>query len=126
MVKKIKNKVNNMPEPPSFQPVSFERIHAKPMPNIIEGTGKVYWGEPGKRTPIPMSTRRQVYSRAHNHCEWPGGCPSTKNLQIHHINGDPSDHRLDNLILLCKRHHDLLTNKQRPYFPKTPEVWREV
>lgn len=126
MTKRIKNKINNISELPSFQPVTFTRVHVKPLPNIIEGIGKVYWGEAGQRTRIPMPTRRQVYTRAHGHCEWLG-CLATKNLEIHHINGDPSDHSPDNLILLCKKHHNILTDRQKPYFPKSKPfgVWQE-
>jgi len=111
---------------PSFQPVQFERIHAKPLPNIIEGTGKVYWSEKGQRTPIPASIRHKVWDRANGHCEYNGG-PHEGRLQIHHINGDPSDHSLDNLILLCEKHHRLQTNKQRPYWQKPGGfgIWKE-
>ena len=103
------------------------RVPAKPLPDPIEGTGKIYWSESGQRTPIPNSTRSKVEDRAHGHCEYPKGGPHTRGLEIHHINGDPSDHRLENLILLCKKHHDLQTDKQRPFFQKVKPfgVWRE-
>ncbi|MEM3715355.1 MAG: HNH endonuclease signature motif containing protein [Nitrososphaeria archaeon] len=111
---------------PSFQRVQLERVRVKPLPNIIEGIGKVYWSESGQRTIIPKLRRRQVYVRAHGHCEQQD-CRSTENLQIHHINGDPSDHSLENLILLCGYHHGLQTANQRPYFPKSKPfgVWKD-
>ena len=33
-------------------------------------------------------------------------CHKDKNIQIHHINEDPSDHDLDNLAPLCHDCHD--------------------
>jgi len=57
---------------------------------------------------IPMWLRRLVRGRDRG-CRFPG-CDRTKHLHIHHIrhwsNGGPSD--LDNLILLCARHHRLV------------------
>jgi hypothetical protein len=49
---------------------------------------------------------RALLLRQHGHCAHPG-CPNTKNLHAHHrihwINGGRTD--LDNLLLLCERHH---------------------
>jgi hypothetical protein len=49
---------------------------------------------------------RALLARQHGHCAHPG-CPNTKNLHAHHrihwIHGGRTD--LDNLLLLCERHH---------------------
>jgi hypothetical protein len=49
---------------------------------------------------------RALLARQHSHCAHPG-CPNTKNLHAHHrihwIHGGRTD--LDNLMLLCERHH---------------------
>ena len=49
---------------------------------------------------------RALLLRQHDHCAHPG-CPNTKNLHAHHrihwIHGGRTD--LDNLLLLCERHH---------------------
>lgn len=37
-----------------------------------------------------------------NHCEI---CGYTENLELHHINGDPTDNRLENLQILCPNCH---------------------
>jgi HNH endonuclease len=49
---------------------------------------------------------RALFVRQHGHCAHPG-CPNTKSLHAHHrihwIHGGRTD--LDNLLLLCERHH---------------------
>jgi hypothetical protein len=49
---------------------------------------------------------RALLIRQHGHCAHPG-CPNTKNLHAHHrihwLHGGQTD--LDNLLLLCERHH---------------------
>ena len=49
---------------------------------------------------------RALMLRHHGHCAHPG-CPNTKNLDAHHrvhwLHGGRTD--LDNLLLLCERHH---------------------
>lgn len=37
-------------------------------------------------------------------CEQPG-CEATTPLELHHVNGDPSDNHPDNLELRCRRHN---------------------
>src|SRR2546426_8190325 len=57
-----------------------------------------------KRTRIPSITAAQVQflsDRTCCVCRAPG-----KPTQIHHLNGDPSDHEIANLALLCLECHD--------------------
>ena len=55
-----------------------------------------------KRVPIPKETLAQVYKRANYLCQSCG----EKGRETHHINGDPSNNHLNNLIYLCKNCHD--------------------
>ena len=53
--------------------------------------------------------QRALYKRSDGHCHYPG-CTAERELEAHHLN--PAEHggrtELDNLILLCPRHHKLL------------------
>lgn len=57
-----------------------------------------------RRTPIPIDMQRQVIGRAKSRCQWEG-CKRYGSLEIHHIDGQPSNHRLHNLVYLCPNHH---------------------
>ena len=52
---------------------------------------------------------RALYKRSGGHCQYPG-CTATRELEAHHIlayeRGGKTE--IDNLILLCPRHHKLL------------------
>ena len=48
--------------------------------------------------------RKQARERDGNRCV---RCGSTRFLQVHHLNGNASDMRLENLITLCRTHHRL-------------------
>ncbi len=52
---------------------------------------------------------RALYKRAGGHCQYPG-CTATRELQGHHMILDTHGGKavLDNMILLCPRHHTLL------------------
>ncbi len=70
---------------------------------------KAYFAQMGKerkikeRKPLPKDTKNKVYDLAGDKCQI---CGKRGNLKIHHIDGDPSNHILTNLILLCGNHHD--------------------
>jgi hypothetical protein len=53
--------------------------------------------------------RRALYKRSGGHCQYPG-CTAARELQAHHVIPDPLGGKteVDNLILLCPRHHKLL------------------
>lgn len=40
-------------------------------------------------------------------------CPVTEHLEVHHLNSDPSDHRLINLVSCCRDHHVYLERQKR-------------
>lgn len=62
-----------------------------------------------RRTPIPTDMKRLVIHRAERRCQWvthSGRCTMEGNLKMHHIDGNPSKHNMNNLIYLCPNHHD--------------------
>jgi hypothetical protein len=62
-----------------------------------------------ERTPIPASVDRQVRVEAGFRCSMTR-CAATSGLEIHHIDGDPSNHDPGNLLLLCAVCHARVTN----------------
>ena len=56
--------------------------------------------------------KRALHKRSDGHCQYPG-CTATRELEAHHLT--PAEHggrtELDNLILLCPRHHKLLHDR---------------
>ena len=64
-------------------------------------------GKGRKRIPAPEETevlarsRRKCCLCAHHELRF-----DVRPGQIHHIDGDPKNHRLENLVWLCLEHHD--------------------
>jgi hypothetical protein len=58
------------------------------------------------RIRIPTPLRRVMLVECGHKCTI-HNCPQMQNLEAHHINGDPSDNRMDNLIMLCPTHHTM-------------------
>jgi hypothetical protein len=60
-----------------------------------------------KKIPIPLKIQREVLFRNEACC-----CICGKsNVQIHHIDGNNSNHELSNLAVLCVEHHDSASSK---------------
>ena len=53
---------------------------------------------------IPIALRRAVIARD-VHCRYPGCCRPASWSEVHHVNGRSGGHRIFELVLLCKRHH---------------------
>ena len=58
------------------------------------------------RPTIPAELRRKVNVEAGHECSVKG-CSEHTYLEIHHINQNREDNRLENLILLCDKHHKM-------------------
>ena len=59
------------------------------------------------KTRIPISTEKQqqLFERAENRCQYCG--LGNVKLNIHHIDGNPSNNNSNNLIVLCPNHHSI-------------------
>jgi hypothetical protein len=58
-----------------------------------------------KRVPISAEKQKKVFDRADNQCQHCG--KKNVKLNIHHINGNPADNNMDNLIALCPNDHSI-------------------
>ncbi|WP_161978303.1 HNH endonuclease signature motif containing protein [Sphingomonas oligophenolica] len=58
------------------------------------------------RPAIPAALRRDVLVEAGHRCAV-AGCGEHTYLEIHHIDHDRENNRLENLILLCRKHHSM-------------------
>jgi len=63
-------------------------------------------GESKIRVPIPKAKERKLLVESGHKCSVPL-CNENYSLSFHHINGDPSDNREFNIIVLCRNHHDM-------------------
>lgn len=64
-----------------------------------------------KRIHIPNELRRQLLVECGHKCTI-HLCDEKTTLDVHHINGNPSDNRKENLIVLCANHHRLAEKKE--------------
>ena len=53
---------------------------------------------------IPIALRRAVIARD-VHCRFAGCCRPASWSEVHHVHGRTGGHRITELVLLCKRHH---------------------
>lgn len=56
------------------------------------------------RIAVPKGTERKLLVESGHKCSVPL-CNESHTLEIHHIDGDPSDNREANLIVFCRNHH---------------------
>jgi len=63
------------------------------------------------RKPISPELQQKLYERAENRCQYCG--MGNVKLHIHHINGNPSNNSIDNLIVLCPNHHSIANSLNR-------------
>lgn len=59
--------------------------------------------ETKERKPIPDTLKNKVYDNAGDKCQM---CGKKGNLKIHHIDANPGNNNITNLILLCGNCHD--------------------
>lgn len=62
--------------------------------------------------PLRKGGRNRAYRAHGRECHF---CGTTDNLEIHHINGDASDHDTDNLLPVCRDCH------MNIHYPDSPE-----
>lgn len=69
----------------------------------------MFWGEP-RRESIPQSLRTKLLLKCRGKCEICGLDFDSDGVkpQIHHKDGDPSNNRLSNLIVVCPNCHSKL------------------
>lgn len=63
---------------------------------------------PKKRTTLAKATEKRVFQQAASRCVF---CPEADiaSLQVHHIDGDPSNNAIANLLLVCANCHTKIT-----------------
>ena len=71
--------------------------------NFLKNIGERGRAKKKERLPIPDDLKNKVYDIASGKCQ---ECGKKGNLKIHHIDGNPSNNRITNLVLLCGNHHD--------------------
>lgn len=78
------------------------------------------------RDDIPSSTRSEVHARFKKMCAYCGR--SNKRLHIHHIKyrSEGVDHSLNNLVLLCETHHDMVHSNKRKWQPMLQDFIRRI
>jgi hypothetical protein len=59
-----------------------------------------------ERIPIPQGIKRELLVECGHKCSV-HRCNEKTALEFHHINGNPSDNRVSNIIVLCANHHHL-------------------
>ncbi|TES88977.1 MAG: tetratricopeptide repeat protein [Dehalococcoidia bacterium] len=78
----------------------------------MKGGGVKAMHKKKRRVPIPEETKAQIlFQNDHRCCRCHKGPTDSARIQIHHINEDPSDNRLENLAVLCRDCHDMLKDQ---------------
>lgn len=55
---------------------------------------------------VPIAIRRALILRANGECEWQHKGECSGALVLHHVDGEPDNNELCNLLLLCHGHHN--------------------
>lgn len=79
----------------------------------------------GPNRDIPQATRKKVFQRDANRCQW---CGTNRWLQIHHIiyRSQGGGHDEINLIVLCNDHHAMAHSDKGRYMPLLLGlIWRK-
>lgn len=96
---------------------------AEIIPMILGGPGGSADVGRSSRT-VPSRLRRLLIARD-RHCRWPGCAEPPSRCDAHHVHhwadGGPTD--LDNLVLLCHRHHNHLHQHGHKMVPRPDGTW---
>ena len=96
---------------------------AEIIPMILDGPGGSADAGCSRRT-VPLRLRRLLVARD-RHCRWPGCGEPPSRCDAHHvwhwIDGGPTN--LDNLVLLCHRHHHFLHQHGYRMNPQPDGTW---
>ena len=66
-----------------------------------------------ERRLVPDRLRRYALARSRSHCQVPGcSFRSALRLDLHYLDGDPTNNRASNLVALCRRHHRLAHGRE--------------
>ena len=99
---------------------------AEIIPMILGGSGGSADAGRSRRT-VPLRLRRLLVARD-RHCRWPGCHEPPSRCDAHHIwhwiDGGPTN--LDNLVLLCHRHHHFLHQHGYTMVPQPDGAWAAV
>ena len=99
---------------------------AEIIPMILDGPGGSADAGCSRRT-VPLRLRRLLVARD-RHCRWPGCSEPPSRCDAHHIwhwiDGGPTN--LDNLVLLCHRHHHFLHQHGYRMVPRPDGTWTTV
>ena len=94
---------------------------------IILGTSGGSADAGRSRRTVPLRLRRLLVARD-RHCRWPGCAEPPSRCDAHHIwhwiDGGPTN--LDNLVLLCHRHHHFLHQHGYKMIPQPDGTWTTV
>lgn len=99
---------------------------AEIIPMILDGPGGSTDAGCSRRT-VPLRLRRLLVARD-RHCRWPGCHEPPSRCDAHHvwhwIDGGPAN--LDNLVLLCHRHHHFLHQHGYRMVPQPDGTWTTI
>ena len=96
---------------------------AEIIPMVLDGPGGPADVGRSRRT-VPLRLRRLLVARD-RHCRWPGCAEPASRCDAHHIwhwiDGGPTN--LNNLVLLCHRHHHYLHQHGYKMVPQPDRTW---
>ena len=69
-----------------------------------------------KRKPLTKALEKKVFVEARGQCPWCKEPVTASELEIHHIDEDPSNNAFENLLLTCRNHHGQIGERLIPHW----------